>query len=498
MILEDAQKLTPGNLVTLYEIDCTGIGGAIERYHNHNDGKIVWQGNVYEPWAIEGRDFERTGDGQQPNPTLQVGNIGVDEHGEPMAGVVSALCLALDDLRGAVLTRRRTLAKYLDAANFNRTEEIAFSGPLTASEIFPESQTGPINRIERVDEITIVDGLGSHGLTTQERVNLVRESSKFYKAARSLVHDLDFSQTPSGEFSTRISGGAAFSSITRVTDNILFLQDQTYTISVYGRPCSAEAPRVLLYGPNNIFGTNRQVRVSADGSCVGFNSPDGYGCEHVTDGWLRFWVTVTATETRASSEVRLILGGSPDPEDGWEFFGMQVDEGAAPSKYIRTDGEVRYVRDYDVRGAELVLGDEPLPNSMVSYALLADVNVGNPLANPTEHFADEQWIISQKSHEASDAITFVLSSPLQFDDVQLPTRQVLANLCGCLLMDGPEGGYRGAYCGYMGSAMFDKDGKPVTDPARDKCGGRVSDCKKRFGEWQPLGFGGFPSADRIR
>lgn len=243
VILEDAQKLTPGNLVTLYEIDCTGIGGAIERYHNHNDGKIVWQGNVYEPWAIEGKDFERTGDGQQPNPTLQVGNIGADEQGEPIAGVVSALCLALDDLRGAVLTRRRTLAKYLDAENF--------------------------------------------------------------------------------------------------------------------------------------------------------------------------------------------------PE-------------------------------------------------------------GNPSANPNEHFADERWIISQKSHEAAESVTFVLSSPLQFDDVQLPTRQVLANLCGWLLINGPEGGYRGAYCGYTGTAMFDKDGNPVTDPAQDRCGGRVSDCKKRFGEWQPLSFGGYPSADRIR
>lgn len=92
VILEDAQKLTPGNLVTLYEIDCTGIGGAIERYHNHNDGKIVWQGNFYEPWAIEGKNFERTGDSQQRNPTLQVGNIGADEQGEPIAGVVSASC----------------------------------------------------------------------------------------------------------------------------------------------------------------------------------------------------------------------------------------------------------------------------------------------------------------------------------------------------------------------------------------------------------------------
>lgn len=243
MILEDVQKLVPGNLITLYEIDCTAIGGEIERYHNHNDGEIVWQGEAYYPWAIEARDFERTGDGQQPNPSISVGNIGVDEHGEPITGVVTALCLALDDLRGAIFVRRRTFAKYLDAVNF----------------------------------------------------------------------------------------------------------------------------------------------------------PDG-----------------------------------------------------------------------------------------------------NPSADPNEHLPDERWIISQKSRETPEQVDFVLSSPLQFDGRQLPSRQVLAGLCGWLVMAEPEGGYRGAYCGYTGSAMFDADGNPVTDPSLDKCGGRVSDCKRRFGEWQPLSFGGFPSADRIR
>ncbi|MBX7021084.1 phage minor tail protein L, partial [Providencia rettgeri] len=44
MIYEDVQKLAPGNLVTMYEIDCRAIGGDVERYHNHNDGVVTWQG----------------------------------------------------------------------------------------------------------------------------------------------------------------------------------------------------------------------------------------------------------------------------------------------------------------------------------------------------------------------------------------------------------------------------------------------------------------------
>ncbi|TEA79841.1 phage minor tail protein L [Allopusillimonas ginsengisoli] len=243
MIESDIQSLTPGNLVTLFEIDCTGIGGLIERYHNHTDGVITWQGNEYYPWAIEARDFERTGNGQQPLPEITVGNIGQDAEGKPIAGVVTALCLALDDLVGAKVTRRRTFKKYLDAVNFAQ---------------------------------------------------------------------------------------------------------------------------------------------------------------------------------------------------------------------------------------------------------------GNPSADPNEHLPDEKWIISQKKAETPEAVTFVLTSPLQFDGRQLPSRDVIAGFCGWLTIDGPEGGYRGAYCGYTGTARFDKDGNPVSDPSQDKCGGRVSDCKKRFGQNKPLAYGGFASADRIR
>lgn len=243
MILEDVQKLVPGNLVTLFEVDCTGIDGGFERYHNHNDGVITWQGKEYHPWAIEARNFERTGEGQQPLPELAVGNIGVDAEGNPITGVVTALCLAMDDLIGAKVTRRRTFAKYLDAANF----------------------------------------------------------------------------------------------------------------------------------------------------------------------------------------------------------------------------------------AE-----------------------GNPSADPNEHLPDEQWIVSRRKSETPEAVTFELSSPLQFDGVQLPARQIIAGLCTWLTMAGPEGGYRGAWCGYTGSAMFDRDGNLVSDPSLDRCGGRVSDCKLRFGANKPLSYGGQPSADRIR
>ena len=243
----DIQKLEPGALVTLYELDATGIGGPAQRFHGYVDtDKIYWQGEEYEAWPIEATGFSRTSDGQQAQPTLTVGNIGMDEAGNPVPGIISSLCIAYDDLVGARLIRHQTLAKYLDAENFD--------------------------------------------------------------------------------------------------------------------------------------------------------------------------------------------GGNPD-------------------------------------------------------------------ADPDEELPQEIWLIEQKTGETSETIEFTLSSPIDFSERMLPDRQIIANVCPWLW----KGGYRGAYCGYTGTAYFDADGNAVTDPALDRCGGRLTDCKKRFAADQGVSedaavvnYGGFPSADRLR
>lgn len=109
MISSDIQSLEPGNRVALFELDATSIGADILRFHAHlQSGPIFWQGNQYDPWPIECDGFSRNS-GQTPTPSLRVANID---------GTITALCLAFDDLVGSRLTRRQTLAQYLDAENF--------------------------------------------------------------------------------------------------------------------------------------------------------------------------------------------------------------------------------------------------------------------------------------------------------------------------------------------------------------------------------------------
>lgn len=107
----DVQILEPGNLIEVFDLDITAIfpGTSIQRFSPYNQSAaIVWKGVSYPPWPIQAEGFLRTGD-KPPNPIVNVGNTN---------GAITALCLQFDDLVGAVLTRRRTFAQYLDAVNF--------------------------------------------------------------------------------------------------------------------------------------------------------------------------------------------------------------------------------------------------------------------------------------------------------------------------------------------------------------------------------------------
>lgn len=112
MINQDLQQLSPGQIVELFELDCTSAGGTLLRFHNGKNqlgADVVWQGNTYTAYPVEASGFQFVGKGQMPRPTLAVANV---------TGVLGALVRTYQDLIGSKLTRRRTLLKYLDAVNF--------------------------------------------------------------------------------------------------------------------------------------------------------------------------------------------------------------------------------------------------------------------------------------------------------------------------------------------------------------------------------------------
>lgn len=147
----DFQKLYVDGLITLFELDARTLGAGTLRFHGHisyedweriytsigsaeligadtgsigkvfdsGDEKvwqrnIIWQGETFEPMALEVSGLEMRSDGKASAPTLSMANnIG------GIQGAVSAYCLQFGDFAGAKLKVITTLAKYLDAENFS-------------------------------------------------------------------------------------------------------------------------------------------------------------------------------------------------------------------------------------------------------------------------------------------------------------------------------------------------------------------------------------------
>ncbi len=111
---------------------------------------------------------------------------------------------------------------------------------------------------------------------------------------------------------------------------------------------------------------------------------------------------------------------------------------------------------------------------------------GETAADPYATFPVEEWFVDRKASETRDVVSFELASRFDLDNKQLPNRQVIANIC--------QWEYKGSECGYSGSDFFDVNDDSVSTTAQDKCGKRLSSCKKRFGENGELPFGSFPGA----
>lgn len=114
----DFQKSSVDGVVTLFELDASKLGAGILRFHGHNhdknDGVIFFRGKEYNPQALNVTALEMRSDGRASTPTLTLANniAGVQ-------GAVSAYCLQFSDFAHAKLTVTTTLAKYLDAVNFD-------------------------------------------------------------------------------------------------------------------------------------------------------------------------------------------------------------------------------------------------------------------------------------------------------------------------------------------------------------------------------------------
>ena len=111
----DSHKLTPTAQIDLYSVDLNSIGiGQVYYFYagtSTNSTALVYQGATYSPWLIKVIGIDKRGNGSSPRPSVTIGNI---------TRLITDLCASYQDLVGATVRRRRTLASYVlsDTADY--------------------------------------------------------------------------------------------------------------------------------------------------------------------------------------------------------------------------------------------------------------------------------------------------------------------------------------------------------------------------------------------
>ncbi len=125
--VSETQSINPGSVIEMFELTTdAALHGSATTYRFHDgsnpiaygnsnsNGNIVWNGNTYIAVPLEADGFKYA-NGQLPRPTLTISNV---------TNLITAILLNVNvvtpgnDLTGAVVTRVRTLARFLDAVNF--------------------------------------------------------------------------------------------------------------------------------------------------------------------------------------------------------------------------------------------------------------------------------------------------------------------------------------------------------------------------------------------
>ena len=129
-VFSDIQKVNPSSIIELFKLELkeglnyeTGNPDNVTttyRFHAGSNldayGDIAWNSETYQRFPVEasGFAFQR---GQLPRPTITISNMGTPSMS--LALLAANRFTAGNDLTGAKVTRIRTMARFVDAANFS-------------------------------------------------------------------------------------------------------------------------------------------------------------------------------------------------------------------------------------------------------------------------------------------------------------------------------------------------------------------------------------------
>ncbi|CAB4180548.1 Bacteriophage lambda, GpL, minor tail [uncultured Caudovirales phage] len=432
----DLRKLEVSNLITMYVLDPTALGGSIQRFHNDSkfDGSnIVWQGNTYTRYPVEAKGFEFTARGKMPRPTIQVSNV---------LGTIGVLLRAYNDLVGATLTRKRTLYKYLDGINFPTAEYLLLTGGVNNGASTPDSAAASVT-----GDIEIIAKLSMDDWTPASNSEIL---SKWHITGSQRAYD--FRVSTAGKLQFRFS--------TTGSDTV-----------------TATASSVAVSFTDGSIGYVKVTRASGSGDVKYYTSPDG-------SSWSQLGTTVSTAsgamyDSTASVFVGRVSAGTPDNSElAGKIYTATVSNAIGGAAVVSFDARKANA------GASTLVATTGETWTVASPGSLAGGY--NPTADPAIYLPDDVYVIDRKASENKMSVTFELASSFDVGGVKLPRRQIIQNTCPWV--------YKSAECGWVSGAYYKLDDTSTGVAGEDACGHRLSSCKVRFGAAAELPYGGFPGA----
>jgi lambda family phage minor tail protein L len=185
-------SLQPTSLIELFVLETLSGSGAvcdIYRFHAGVNNKtvpgyLVWNGEAYQAWPVSAEGFEYTGKGTLPRPKFTIANVegAISQEIAVFNETDSFSAIYQRDFVGSRITRIRTLARFIDAVNFEgNTNPFGTPDPTIRmpDEIYYIDRKAVENR-EYV-QFELVSSLDLQGVRVPKRAVLKNSCSWIYK-----------------------------------------------------------------------------------------------------------------------------------------------------------------------------------------------------------------------------------------------------------------------------------------------------------------------------
>ena len=268
--VSETQAINPGSLIELFELTTdAALHGSATTYRFHagtneiNNGNIIWDGNTYIAIPLEADGFKYA-NGQLPRPTLTISNV---------TNVITAILLNVNqvtpgnDLTGAIVKRRTTLARFLDAANFDPVATTTTSTQTVADPSDAETVTYTVTVHNPASgNIFRINGVNNPVITMKRGSTYIFDQSD----ASNSGHPLAIKSDAGGAQTTTVSGtaGNAGATVTYQPAYPTAPNDLRYYCTVHGNNMGNT---ITMNNPNTI---QQQTVVTSTSQSNPYGTPD--------------------------------------------------------------------------------------------------------------------------------------------------------------------------------------------------------------------------------